>query len=305
LKKLNYEDVKSYINSTGETLISKEYINYNSKLDIKCNKCGNIYSMNLTNFKKGKRCNKCAKNLRIKKMKLNYEDVKSFINSTGEILISTEYNNCKEKLNIKCNKCGNIYSIRFCNFKQGNRCNKCSIKERNDNNKLLYEDVRNYINSTGEELISKEYKGCKTSLQVKCKKCNKIYKVRFNDFKQGNRCSYCKASKGEERIRAWLENNHYIFEEQYKFDDCKYKRYLPFDFKLEDKNGKIILIEYDGIQHYQESFYGNNLKEQKKRDSIKDNYCNSHNNIDLYRIPYTEFNNIDSILKDIFNKYIL
>jgi hypothetical protein len=59
-------------------------------------------------------------------------------------------------------------------------------------------------------------------------------------------------------------------------------------------------IEYDGAQHYQvverwggvKSFYDRQLK-----DKIKTDFC-KNNNINLLRIPYTEFSNINEILKD-------
>ena len=39
------------------------------------------------------------------------------------------------------------------------------------------------------------------------------------------------------------------------------------------------------------------LKKQQEHDKIKDNYCKDKN-INLLRIPYWEFNNIENILKD-------
>jgi very-short-patch-repair endonuclease len=88
--------------------------------------------------------------------------------------------------------------------------------------------------------------------------------------------------------------------EQKCFEDCKDKRVLPFDFYLEDYN---ILIEYDGELHYKESRYKNSqdkLNIIKNHDNIKNNYC-KENNIKLIRIPYTEFDNIENILKKELN----
>jgi hypothetical protein len=63
------------------------------------------------------------------------------------------------------------------------------------------------------------------------------------------------------------------------------------------------IIEYDGEQHFQPvRFNGMPLKEAKKRffslskrDQIKNKYCQDQN-INLIRIPYTEFKNVESIL---------
>ena len=77
---------------------------------------------------------------------------------------------------------------------------------------------------------------------------------------------------------------------------------MEFDFKLEDENGKIILIEYDGEFHYSSIYGKEKLEVQQIRDKIKDEYC-KNNDIDLYRISYKDFDNIETILEDIVSKY--
>lgn len=57
-KKLSYNDVKTFIDKTGEQLLSPVYINNKTKLDIKCKK-GHIYSMTFNDFKSGHRCKYC------------------------------------------------------------------------------------------------------------------------------------------------------------------------------------------------------------------------------------------------------
>ena len=82
---------------------------------------------------------------------------------------------------------------------------------------------------------------------------------------------------------------------QYKFDDCRFYRTLPFDFYLPKYN---ICIEYDGQQHYEivEHFGGfDKFVDTKIRDTIKSEYCKK-NNIKLIRIPYWELDNIEKII---------
>ena len=63
-----------------------------------------------------------------------------------------------------------------------------------------------------------------------------------------------------------------------------------FDFYLPDYNK---CIEYDGIYHFQTTrrTTEKDLKEQQKRDKIKNDFCQK-NNIPLLRISYLDFNNI-------------
>lgn len=119
-------------------------------------------------------------------------------------------------------------------------------------------------------------------------------------------CKYCldkkkyKFSKGEKKIREYLDNKKYLHIDQYVFDDCKDKTYLPFDFYLPEKN---LIIEYDGQHHFAPvTFNGitqkeaqNNHEATKYHDKIKDKYC-ADNGIQIIRIPYWDYKNIDTIL---------
>ena len=104
---------------------------------------------------------------------------------------------------------------------------------------------------------------------------------------RGNGCPKCKSSKGEILINNILTENKIKFISQMKFDDCKNKRKLPFDFYLFNNN---ICIEYDGEQHFKSksNFGGDeNFNKIKINDGIKTKYC-LDNNIDLIRISYIE-----------------
>ena len=66
-------------------------------------------------------------------------------------------------------------------------------------------------------------------------------------------------------------------------------------------------IEYDGEQHFRPSAFSGDEKEaqakfeeDQKRDAIKNKFCKD-NEINLVRIPYWEFKNIDSILNKLFD----
>jgi hypothetical protein len=63
--------------------------------------------------------------------------------------------------------------------------------------RLSYDVVRDYIHEKGYELISKEYVKSKHLLEIKCNKCNKIYKQCFTSFKKGYFHPFC---QNEERI---------------------------------------------------------------------------------------------------------
>ena len=77
---------------------------------------------------------------------------------------------------------------------------------------------------------------------------------------------------------------------------------MRFDFYLLNKNK---IIEYDGIQHFKPITFGGiskeraneNFETQKLKDKSKDEYC-KNNNIELIRIPYWDFDNIETIVSN-------
>ena len=139
----------------------------------------------------------------------------------------------------------------------------------------------------------------------RCTKCGSTYyKLPTNVKNFGdNVCSACSDEryKGPRAIREFLEKNNISFKKEVTFEDCYYKNKLPFDFAIYTPSGDLkMLIEFDGEQHftYIPHWHGDEegFNIQKKRDSIKTEYC-KNNNIPLLRISYEDYSNIDSILK--------
>ena len=132
-------------------------------------------------------------------------------------------------------------------------------------------------------------------------KCGEIFYRDFTHFKdqESYYCGKCERtnSRGENRIWDFLELHKIKFKHNEPLE-CRNKNPLPFDFILYIEN-KIIAIEYDGKQHYKIGCFNNNLLDlmnRKRIDNIKTQYCKD-NNIQLIRIPYWEFDNIENILK--------
>ena len=97
-----------------------------------------------------------------------------------------------------------------------------------------------------------------------------------------------------------MVDNNILYEREKQFKDCRDKQVLPFDFYLPDYN---LCIEYDGEQHFKEvKWFGGKegFEKRVKHDNMKNKYCED-NNINLLRIPYTEFENIENILKQAIN----
>lgn len=191
----------------------------------------------------------------------------------------------------------------------GHTCPKCKI----ENQKLTPDEVKMRIQSYGTTILNaEEYIDSRTkNLKIICRECGNEFITSYNSFvcsRGGQYCPDCSKyeSHGEKAIRIFLEKNKIDYIPQYKFNNCRDKKTLPFDFFLPKENK---IIEYDGAQHYiptnwngSSEFEANNaLKYIQEHDHIKNKYCADHN-IKLLRIPYWDYHNIADILtKFIYN----
>lgn len=245
---------------------------------------GHIYKTTFSNFKSGFKCKEC-RGLK----KYTFNEVQKIISDNGYALISgyEEYKNTHSYIKIKCNK-GHVYNTKFAVFLRGFRCPYCS------NQKIDYAGVKEYIEKEGYRLMSNSYKNNRDKLCIKCPNGH-IFEMSYNKFQCGCRCTVCNSSSGEQEISIFFNNHNINYKYQYRFDGCKYKKALPFDFYIPSLN---ICIEYDGIQHFEPvEFFGGEEEYEKIKicDQLKNNYC-KNNNIKLIRIPYWEFDNIENIL---------
>lgn len=112
-------------------------------------------------------------------------------------------------------------------------------------------------------------------------------------------CPICSESKGEKKIREWLDTK-FIFESQKEFNGLTGLGggNLSYDFYLPSQN---LLIEYQGEQHlhYKEGFHEsiNDFYKQQEHDRRKREYAKL-NEIELLEIWYFDFENIVKILEN-------
>jgi hypothetical protein len=143
----------------------------------------------------------------------------------------------------------------------------------------------------------------KMRVRVKHKICETYFYTTPNNFQQGKRCPECANLKrvgaipgsGSSNIAKYLQDKNLYLDSEYRFDDCKDKRKMPFDY-IDILNQ---LIEFDGEQHFNSSKRG--YKTALIHDKMKNDYCRK-NSITLLRIPYSEENNIEIILDTFYKK---
>ena len=113
-------------------------------------------------------------------------------------------------------------------------------------------------------------------------------------------------SKGEDKIVRLLNSARVRYEREVSVQKLNGKKGVPlrYDFGIYQNGKLVILIEFDGEQHFKAiNFFGGEegLQENQKRDKIKNEFC-LKNSITLYRIPYWEENKLNIILTEIFKE---
>lgn len=308
VKKYTYLEVKDYMENIGYILISEKYSNNSEHLIVECDK-GHQYPATFAGLLNGKRCKTCAG-----LNKKTIREVREHIESFNYKLLSTEYINASMLLDVECPE-GHQYPVTWNNFEQGQRCNICSSKKTGELLRHSFNYVKEFIEKEGYQLLSEVYIGCKEELIIKCQK-NHIYPSTFDNFSQGSRCPKCNNSKGETNIDELLNSRHTVPNtSQYRFEDCRDKKPLPFDHAIFldiEKTQIVFLIEFDGHQHDKPVNFGGisderaleNFKIVQFHDEIKTQYC-LDNTIPLLRIHYKDFKNIEQILIQELKKYNL
>lgn len=224
MKRWKQDDVELYFKQKGYELLST-YKNNRTPLVIKCPK-GHIFdTMTFWSFQKGCRCPVCSR-----KIKLTYEFVKSEFEREGYELISKEYKNANSKVLTICPE-GHEWEVTYAHFYDGKRCGVCS-----NNKKLEYDFVFSEFQKRGYRLISEKYKNAQSRLIVECPNGHITNTITWNNFQRGQGCKMClEKSNGENVIERFLLKYGLKYEREYRFDDCKYKYRLPFDFYIPDK----------------------------------------------------------------------
>lgn len=275
------------INHPTLKVLSK-YINGRTKVNLKCNVCGNEFSVTPGSLYMGHGCASCA-GTSSKSSELFVEEM-SYVHP--EIYVLDEYKNSKTKIKLRCSVCNGEWEATPNSLLMGRGCPYCAGLARKTHERFVSEMKSKHP----DIVIIGAYKNNKTTVEYRCSKCGETFQGKPNSMLNAWRgCPRCAVSVGEKSIRSWLNENNIRYIQEYTFDDCRDKRVLPFDFYLPDKN---TIIEYDGKQHYEKNAYFGGedaLKTLQKHDKIKNDYCFS-NNIRLIRIPYWDFKNIPIIL---------
>jgi len=288
----------------GKFVFIGPYNGYDKETTFLHPECGNEFISKPENFMSKtikKYCIKCSNN-----RSYDYSYVKNYIEESGEYeLISKEYKNNKEYLEIKHLECNHIFKMKFNQFSSnGNRCPLCYGHIRFPKEDFLKEF--NLKNNENEYIILSEYESLTKPLKVKHLTCGHEYELKEarQSIKWGLKCPECypSISRGSLEVKLFLSKNNIQYEIEKTFNDLKYINNLYYDYFIPEFN---LFIEYDGSQHFMPGF--KKTKEEfeltKIRDNLKNEYIKNHKEYSLLRITYKD--SPEQVLNDFFFNNII
>ena len=326
-KKLTHEEFLRYFNQrtdADEYEFLTTYSGWNETITIRHKPCDHVYSVHAGNYLNGRKCNFCANyNRKIKHP--NYippDRLRELITAqpnASDFEFLEDFDGTHRYVKARHKPCGKIISISPKNFiHNGYRCRECSIRDTNARKFNVYlDEFIAHVRSLGYELLDQRsvIVDSQTTFRLKCISCGNIITTSTNSFYENEKhyTGKCKCqltqhelstifSQGELVIFNFLKEHDVDFSYQYRFNDCRNKNPLPFDFAIFDDNLNVsCLIEYDGAQHYCATpFFGGEegLIDRQYWDNYKTQYCIEHN-IKLIRITYKD--NLIQKLKEELN----
>ena len=202
-------------------------------------------------------------------------------------------------------KCGHEWEAFIHNrtSKQANGCPYCSHKMVNEDNSLAscFPKIAAEWHPTKNGELLPSQVSWKTYKRVwwlgKCgHEWKTLVRVRTRKIRPAG-CPICQESRGEVAVERALEGCGVEYETQVRFPECRDKKPLPFDFLVA---GSKLLIEYQGLQHYEPVNFGGDyvaaFEGIKRRDEIKRSWCHQ-NGYELLVIPYWELDNVKEIVE--------
>ncbi len=297
-KKLTNEEFLKRLKEKAPTLEPlEEYIKSDVSIKFKCNVCNTEFRNAPIRIlgTRNQGCPVCFYN----KQRISKEDFENRAREHNKnVKVVGEYINSKTKIKVQCVCCGKYFYMRADSILEGRGHGSCVQKNLERKPLKTQEEFVEQLKKTNDNIIPLgTYTRGKDKMTFKCLICQKTWESRTEHVVFGDSgCPHCKTSKGEQRVERYLSENKIDYNKQHIFKDCKDKSYLPFDFYLPNYN---TCIEYDGEQHIRPAFGEERFYKTVLHDTMKNNYCRL-NNINLIRIPHTDFDKIEAIL----NKFI-
>lgn len=239
-----------------------KWINTTTKIEIVCRVHGSFTQEPYMHYSRGHGCPTCAREQsglstsefieRANKTHLNKYDY-----------TKTIYRHNDEPVVITCDTHGDFKQKPRVHI-EGSGCSKC-YQASNRSNKDEFIKQATALHGNRYDYSKVVYLNSKSKVKIICRQHGEFKMIPNCHLSSNQGCPRCKESKGETRIRFFLERFGINHVQEYRIEPLPYR----YDFYLPDNN---VLIEYHGQQHYKPvAIFGGKKAYRKtvKRDKAK------------------------------------
>lgn len=212
------QEVEDLCEEYGLVWANRNFTSPSEPLDFICTNCKEIFHRSLHVLRETSNtvCNPCTRKEIAKNRAYTYEEVKSIFEESGCYLISDTYTNNKVPLEYIC-LCGKKDFKALANFMGGQRCKSCAQETIANKLRTPYEEVKQYFEDHGCELLSTEFIHSNAPLEYRCV-CGEESTTVLGRFKYSahKRCFKCAAKLGAEKTKGDKHPNwrHDLTEEE-------------------------------------------------------------------------------------------
>ena len=255
-----------------------------------CEICNHTYDITLNNISNGVICGYCQN----QKLCGNINCMDCFNKSFASNTRSVEWSNKNNDLPINvfknssitylfdCNKCKHTYKTVPVSISAGSKCSFCANVSLCGKpectfcfEKSFQSDYRSeFWSDKNDEKPINVFKHSEKKYMFDCKSCNRTYISTLANITGGNTWCSCTKNKTEAKLFKFLDSECKLdVKSQKKFDWCKNKNHLRFDYYIPKYN---LIIELDGPQHFKQVSNWVSPKKTQKRDKYKMDLANKN-----------------------------
>jgi len=291
-------------------ILSDEYLNAWTALELRCNECGHDWEAVPANNMMKDNWEGC---LICKERKILYKNMVLFkkIASTNNCKIVSNFDDWDTEIEFRCNRCNycwliSPHSVKYYLEREGEFCPNC---RENMHKSKMFSKYRKIGDRKYALLLSNEddYQNNTTELVWQCKICNQYFDKSFKNLRKiiGLACPDCNG-KINDYIRERFCKR--MLEEILNVKFTRHKKFpwlisiKGYPLHLDGYNDSLNLaFEHNGIQHYEYiPFFHSSLRDfemLKINDKLKIEKCNLHEK-KLIVIPYwIRFSEMENYLK--------
>lgn len=166
------EFVEALASINNRVIVRGKYINNHTKIACECPVCGYQWEATPAHLKAGEACPHCGG--RMKRSHEQFAAIVAETNPTVELL--GQYVRANDKIEVRCKRCGHVWSAVAGSIQRGYACSKCAAEVRASSRRIPPERFIEIIRQKHPHIeVLGQYKNGTTPIPFKCVRCGSTW----------------------------------------------------------------------------------------------------------------------------------